>query len=407
MSKKAIVLGGTVPHIELIRQLKERGYYTILVDYLPYSPAKEYADLHIQESTLDHDKVYEIAKEYNVDLVIATCIDHANSTACDVLERMGKHFPYSSKTAIEVTDKYLMKQILKDNDIPTSDFEIVTDENSPIKIACPLVVKPVDSNGNRGIRKVEDPSEVRIAIREAINASKTNSAIVEQYVDGIETSIYAYVLDGKSHIILSNHRQVMEDPKTGKMPGFAMMYPCFEVNRLKDKIQTIFDNVAKAFKLENTPLLIQAKIDGDNIYIIELMPRIGGGQSYWNIKNLTGFDMISAAIDSFEGNKPVIEFHVPGKITVTNNVYTSGAIFGHIEGGEDILTKGYADEFKILRHEGDEIEDDLTSGNRVCSFITSGATKSEVLDKIEKAFKIIKVYDINGVDIKRHDIYLH
>ena len=91
----ALVLGGTVPHIELIRQLKDRGFYTILVDYLENPPARPYADLHLRESTLDDDKVYQLSVENHAELVIATCIDHANTTCCHVLEMMGKHAPYS------------------------------------------------------------------------------------------------------------------------------------------------------------------------------------------------------------------------------------------------------------------------------------------------------------------------
>ena len=86
--KKAIVLGGTAPHAMLINKLKKRGYYVILVDYLKESPGKKVADKHICESTLDLDKVYDIAKRENVSLVISTCIDQANLTCCYVAEKL-------------------------------------------------------------------------------------------------------------------------------------------------------------------------------------------------------------------------------------------------------------------------------------------------------------------------------
>lgn len=407
MIKKAIVLGGTVPHIELIRQLKERGYYTILVDYLPNPPAKQYADEHIQESTLDSETVYEIAVKNNVDLVIATCIDHANRTACEVLERMGKHYPYSSQIAKFVTDKSLMKQVLKGNNLPTTDYLILNSSDAEVNLLYPVVVKPVDSNGSRGIRKIDSPCDLKTALYEAISASKTGTAVVEEFAEGVEVSIYAYILHGVAHIILSNERKVMYDEETGKMPGFAMVYPSKEVSRLEPQLCDLCTNVAAAFHLDNTPLLIQAKISGDEIKIIEIMPRIGGGQSYWNIKRLTGFDMISAAIDSFLGIEPSLEYHRPNTITVTNNVYTETAVFGWIEGGDTIIRDHIADEYKELRNRGDEIEGNLSTGNRVCTFIVSGHTWDEAFEKIEKAFHTIKVYDIEGNSIKREDIFLH
>ena len=76
--KTAIVLGGTVPHIDLVCQLKQRGYRTVLVDYTRMPPANAYADEHIQESTLDKDAVLRIARDENADLVISTSVDQAN-----------------------------------------------------------------------------------------------------------------------------------------------------------------------------------------------------------------------------------------------------------------------------------------------------------------------------------------
>ena len=120
--KKAIVLGGTLPHVTLINKLKDRGFYVILIDYLEHPYAASYADEHIKASTLDYDVVTEIAKDEGVELVISTCIDQANVTACYVAEQLGLPHPYSFKTALAVTDKLKMKDIMVENGIPTSRF---------------------------------------------------------------------------------------------------------------------------------------------------------------------------------------------------------------------------------------------------------------------------------------------
>ena len=105
MEKVALVLGGTVPHMELILQLKNRGYYTILIDYLENPPAADAADEHIVESTLDKEKVLEIAVERKVELVISGCVDQANISACYAMEKLGKYVPYSYEIARKVTNK--------------------------------------------------------------------------------------------------------------------------------------------------------------------------------------------------------------------------------------------------------------------------------------------------------------
>ena len=111
------MLGGTSPHIALIENLKDRGYYTVLVDYYENPPAKKVADEHIRESTLDQDKVLEIAKSINAKLVISACVDQANVTACYVAEKLGLPVPYIYETAMSVTNKGLMKRKMLESGI--------------------------------------------------------------------------------------------------------------------------------------------------------------------------------------------------------------------------------------------------------------------------------------------------
>jgi len=159
----AIVLGGTYPHKSLINNLKLRGYYTILIDYYAFPPAKVDADEHIQESTLDKGKVLEIAKKRNASLVISTCIDHANVTACYVAEELNLPAPYSYEIALTVTNKRLMKEMMVSNGIPTSKH-ITVNEKSDYNIdgfLFPVIVKPTDSNSSKGVRKATDLTELQ------------------------------------------------------------------------------------------------------------------------------------------------------------------------------------------------------------------------------------------------------
>ena len=163
--KKAIVLGGTFPHRHLIQKLKDRGYYTILVDYYEAPIAKEVADKHIQASTLDKDEVVRIAKEESAELVISSCVDQANVTACYVGEKLGLPHPYSYQTSLNVTDKVAMKRIMVENDIPTSRHYIINSlqEFQEYSLSYPIIVKPADSNSSKGVRKLE--KDERVAVR--------------------------------------------------------------------------------------------------------------------------------------------------------------------------------------------------------------------------------------------------
>ena len=121
-SPVAIVLGGTNPHIELINQLKQRGYFVVLADYLENPPARSVADLHDRASTMDQDAILELAKKHDAKLVITACVDQANITACFVAEKLGLTHPYSYEIAQKITNKGFMKQVMSEHHILTTKF---------------------------------------------------------------------------------------------------------------------------------------------------------------------------------------------------------------------------------------------------------------------------------------------
>ena len=125
MQRCAIVLGGTNDHIELVEDLQNRGYRVVVVDYLAHPPAAEVADEHIQESTLDKDKVVEIAKAKNASIVATACIDQALTTMAYVCELLGLPCHVSYLTASALTNKSLMKARFLSANIPTTKYMII------------------------------------------------------------------------------------------------------------------------------------------------------------------------------------------------------------------------------------------------------------------------------------------
>ena len=164
-----------------MEKLKKRGYYTILIDYFENPPAAAAADLHLRESAMDKEAVLRAAKKYHAALVLCTCLDQQIKIACEVAEELNLPHPYSSKKAIEVTNKEKMKQIMWKNGIPTSRYFSVHDvsEVHEIGLQFPIMVKPADSCGSAGIKKVENQEEVRTAVENALEWSATRSAVIE------------------------------------------------------------------------------------------------------------------------------------------------------------------------------------------------------------------------------------
>ncbi len=201
MKKKALVLAGGLPQIKLINELKSRGYYVILVDYSLSPIAERFADKFYRESTLDVPMVTQIAIKENADIIITCCTDQALSTVSSVSAKLGLPCYIDERTGLSVTNKKEMKSILYANRIPTSRFVITDNSDIDIDLKYPVVVKPVDCNSSKGVTKVYSESELKQTISDSISYSRGKNAIVEEYVEGKEVSVDAFVVEGKVHLL--------------------------------------------------------------------------------------------------------------------------------------------------------------------------------------------------------------
>ncbi len=403
----AIVLGGTNPHISLVEKLNARGYYTLLVDYLPNPPAKSFADLHIQESTLDQEKVLNIAREHGASLVITTNIDQANVTACYVSEQLGLPRPYSYATALNVTDKSRMKKIMWEHSIPTLCYVSVSSVEEALEngIPYPLVLKPADSNGSRGIHRCDNDEELRHFFPAAAAASRNKKVIVESYLDGVEVSFYYYVQDGSPYFIDGYKRFNFKTMQEDVIQSTGVIFPADISEEAYKEMHRITAGIVEAFGLCNTPLFVQAMVKDDKAYVLEFAPRIGGGLSYRVITEDCHFDLIEAAIDSFSGTPVKLDMVKPDFYSGIVNIYAPGIVMGRIEGVDEVLAQGKAREFYPYRLRGAEIPGDMSSGSRAGAFLLWGKTVDEIRSQVFFINDHIEIYDINGKKSMRHDIY--
>lgn len=406
--KTAIVLGGTNPHIELIKQLKQRDYYVILVDYLANPPARSCADLHLQESTMDKEKVAEIGKEYNASLVISACVDQANITACYAAEKLGLTKPYSYKTASEITNKGFMKKIMWENGIPTTKFYYMEtgDTLEDFELKFPVMVKPADSCAASGVKKANNNKELHIFLDEARAVSRTGRTVVEEFFSGIEVSAYCFVKDGNAKVVMVSERLSVIEGERKVLKCYATVTPPAISDAAMKKIEKAADGIAKAFALDNTPLHVQAIIDGDEISIIEFAPRVGGGISYRTIKENTGFDIISATIDSYLEQPVDFKFEKPEFYYSVNLLYAVPGVYDHVEGIEKMIDENVIEGIHYHKTKGMLISDDRASAGRVAAVLIRGNSRQDLSDRIKYVMENIKVYDEGGKDILRRDLYL-
>ncbi len=403
----ALVLGGTVPHVELICQLKQRGFIVILVDFLENPPAKAFADEHIKASTLDRDEVLVIARERKAALVISTCVDQANTTCSYVGEKLGLPIPYGFQTSLDVTDKVRMKSIMIENGIPTSRYVYVKNLEEALcqDLRYPLMVKPADSNSANGVKKVNNEEELTEYLPFALKFSRNDYAIVEEFVCGTEISAYCVVVDNQAKLLMTQERISVIEGTENTIKCYASYAPARISDTAYQEAEKIATQIAQAFHLNNTPMFFQGIVNGDFINVIEFAARVGGGISSKTIKYSTGFDIISAAIDSYLGKKiDLSTWHPMNGIYAVNQIYGRNGTYDHTIGGEQLIEEGIIENISFYKVKGDYIDESRASSGRVGVMVFKACNETEIRDKIRMAFSRIECFDAEGNSMLRRDL---
>lgn len=403
----AIVLGGTVPHIALLENLKNRGYSTVLIDYFVNPPAKKFAEQHIIASTLDQEKVLELARSINAELVISTCVDQANVTACYVAERMGLPSPYSYEVALSIANKGLMKQKMVDNDIPTSKYLFVNDPNDikNFDLKYPVVVKPADNYGSTGVDKAFSLSETHHYLNDAIQISRVSQALVEEFNHGIEISVDCIVKNKQVHFLNIREKPYIIYGGKQFMHNSQSIMPAEISEKAIYRTKQIANSIVEVFDLDNTPLLLQAIVEKDNVNIIEFAPRVGGALNFRLVKLSTNYDIIDCAVNSFLNIPIPWAYEIPNGYFSFNHIFANPGFFSHVTGFEDLVKDGIIEEFYILKTKGMEIGSELVSRNHIASFILKADDKQVLNQKLQIAIDRLEVYSTAGNPIMIKDVY--
>ena len=391
---------------ELIKKLKSRNYYVVLIDYLDNSPGIEYADEHIQESTLDQEKVLEIAQNREVDLVISTCIDQANSVCCYVAEKLNLPRPYDYQTSLNVTDKGLMKKNMVDNGIPTSPYFVVqsVDDICWEKVQYPVVVKPVDCNSSKGVHRADTIEEVCRYVEEDLSYSRKGNAIIEGFNEGVEIQVDCFATDDYAEVLLTRQKKKIVGDNGMVLQSTGSIIPAILSEKELQQVKDIAITIAKGFGLKNTPFFYQAIVTVNGISVLEFAPRIGGGLSFYLLKEIAGVDSVEVAIDSFLGNHIIVKPREVKKFYSTNLLYMKPGVFDHIEGAEDLINAGIIKDFFQMKKRGTRIDNDLRSGNRVGAFVIEAESRKAVRTLEAQAYKKIKIINENGNDVLNQSI---
>lgn len=364
--KKILLLGGSAQQLVAIRSAKELGYFTIVCDYLPDNPGQYEADKYYNDSTTDIDAVYRIAKEENVDGILAYASDPAALPAAVVAERLG--LPTNPAKSVEVLGvKYSWRQFLAENGFAcpkhysfNANTQIEKIKEATCHFQFPLVVKPTDSSGSKGVTMLEDWNGLERAIDWANSYSRNKILIVEEYIRrGFPHVIGGdiFVWDGK--IVLYGEMECLRDEIKSPLIPIGEKSPLPVSQLQKNRVHNELQRIVSALDIHFGELNIEIILDkDDNVHFLELGPRAGGNMIPIQLSDAFGIDLVKANVQAAMGVKPdFIDtpiIHLPGcYMHYVLHSYDAG-IFKCIEIDSSIEKNVYRK--VIYKHKGDLVE---------------------------------------------------
>ena len=331
--KKVLFLGGSKQQIPAIEYGKEQGYYTVLCDYLNDNPGQYVADKFYCVSTTDFEAILDVAIKEKVDGIVAYASDPAALTAAYVGNKLGLiSNPYDSVEIL--SKKNLFRAFLKENNFNCPNV-ISLDSKDDLKfkiknLTFPLMVKPIDSSGSKGISKVLDLRELEEKFEIAMNMSRDKIVVIEEFIQRDHDYMIggdAFVVNGKVvfYGLLNSHR----DYEINELVPVGTSYPTFlnedRIQKVKNEVQRVVDILGMKEGALNLELMFG---ENDKLYIIEIGPRNGGNMIPDIIRDATGVDMIKATVDSAIGKKVELE---------SNNIKTNFSTYVMHSGEAGIL----------------------------------------------------------------------
>lgn len=309
--RKLAIIGASYLQLPLVKKAKQLGIETICFAWEDGAVCKEACDKFYPISIIDKEAILKVCQEIGIDGITTIASDTAVVTVNFVASRMGlisNPDMYSEIT----TNKYLMRQCFMENGVPSPKFTLVDDDNhyQITGFKFPLIVKPTDRSGSRGVEKVLDPCLLDPAIERARKESFEHKAIVEEFVTGREISVESITNGGKHYIL-----QITDKVTTGA-PYFVELehhQPSTLPDGIKEKVRQIVLHALDSLHIQYGASHSELKIDEDgDIRVIEIGARMGGDFIGSNLVQLsTGYDFLKGVIEVALGafHEPVITEH--------------------------------------------------------------------------------------------------
>lgn len=309
--KKVLLLGGSRYILPVIEAIHNLGYYAITCDYLPDNIAHKYSDEYHNVSIIDKEAVLELAKELRVDGVMSFACDPGVVTAAYVAEKMGLPHSGSYESVSILQNKGRFRKFLADNGFNVPNAKGYFKKEDALKdidfFNWPVIVKPTDSAGSKGVTKVATPEKLESSIDYALSFSHSNEFIIEDFLEkvGHSSDTDSFSVDGELKFVSFSAQRFDENCENPYTPS-AYSWPATISQDNQKELAGEIQRLLKLLNMKTSIYNIEVReCTNGKAYIMECSPRGGGNRLAEMVRYATGVDMVTNAVRAAVGDEIV------------------------------------------------------------------------------------------------------
>lgn len=405
--------GGLSFMLPAINAAHDCGLNVATLDYIPDNPAHKESDCYINADVTDYDAVKKAAETLDVAGILAFAVDPAVETAAKVAEALGLPFAASAEAAAILQNKDRFRHFLSVNgfNVPRSMTLYGDSGNIPEMISLikkleymPLIIKPVDSAGSKGVTKVYESSQIEGALRNALAYSRRKTVIVEEFVEacGYPSDCEVF-LEGGRVAYLSFSSQWFDAGAPNPYVPAAFTWPALFTKEQRDEAGEALQRLSDLLELRTGIFNVEMRFSPEGrLYLMEVSPRAGGNRLAEMMERIDGVPLIENAVRGAVGMslKPFIkevsdeaEYAIQDKMPDSPDRHNEGKgyyaeiIIHARESGRfrclkvDESIAGYVEEIRVSVSDGDEISE-FTGADRMIGMAILSFPDEDVMHEV-------------------------
>jgi len=300
--KRLMILGAGPNQLPAIQKAVDLGLYVVTADYLPQNVGHRFSHQSVNCSTIDQEGILRVAKELEIDGVMTMASDVATPTVGFVAEHLGLPGGFPSAANI-LSNKASFRLFQREHGFYSPEFIVGSTmedvEKGLASLSLPLVFKPVDTSGSRGITRLDsvDRGLCLAAFESAQGYSRSRKVCVEEFIEGVDVSGDGFLLNGSFEFALITQKY---------KNGFVVTGHSLPTTLSAEDQQRVLAEVAancKAAGHTDGPLDFDVRLSPEHVTVLEMSPRLGGNGIPMIIERATGVDLIGATISFALGEK--------------------------------------------------------------------------------------------------------